>query len=46
MTVISFPVVIVPPSSEGGLARPGARAQGDRQECGCLGLCLVAQDVS
>lgn len=43
MPVISFPVVIVPPFPEGGLARPGARVHGDWQECGYLGLCLVAK---
>lgn len=46
MTVISSSVVIVPPPSEGGLARPGARARRDWQECGYLGLCLVARDAS
>lgn len=46
MTVISSSVVIVPPPSEGGLARPGARAGRDWQECGYLGLCLVARDAS
>lgn len=45
-TVISSSAIAAPPPSEGGLARPGARARGDGQECGYLGLCLVAQDAS
>ena len=43
--VMSSPVVIAPPPSEGGLARPGARTRGDWQECGFLALCLLAQEV-
>ena len=44
--VISSPVVIAPPPSAGGLARPGARTRGDWQECGFLALCLLAQEDS
>ena len=42
--VMSSPVIIAPPPSESGLARPGARTRGGWQECGFLALCLLAQE--